>query len=245
MKKILYVPIMAAILLTGCSSSDNELLAAIDNSYNLKTGTIQSDFKYSTEYENIEIEGVVDGSINIDFGSKYDKITADINFDDKSDKVEYYVDNKGNILSANNTGEVSFAPLYIEAPDLSKYEDQILEPSPTTIKVDGNEVKVNEYTFKFDKLDADVAKSMFDPIIKLGFVSADVLQAEFVDGTFNLSYYVNPETGLLEKESLSFTQKGDDTQSTKTVVKIENVYSYDEVEVEVPDNLSEEGSETE
>ncbi len=245
MKKILYIPIMATILLTGCSSNDNELLSAIEDSYNLKTGTIQSDFKYSTQYANIEIEGVVEGSIDISFGSDYDKITADINFDDNSDKVEYYVDNKGEILSANDSSDVSYAPLYIEAPDLSKYEEDILEPKATTIKVDGKETKVNEYTFKFEKLDTEVAKSMFDPIIKLGFVSADIMQEDFIDGTFNLSYFVNPETGLLEKETLSFTQTGDDTQSTKTTVKIENVYSYDEVEVEVPASLLESEKQTE
>lgn len=250
MKKILYIPIMATILLAGCSANDNELLSAIEDSYDLKTGTIQSDFKYSTQYDNIEIEGVVEGTINIAFGSDYDKITADINFDDNSDKVEYYVDNKGEILSADDEGEVLYAPLYIDAPDLSKYEDDILEPKSTKIKVDGKDVNVNEYTFEFDKLDTEVAKSMFDPIIKLGFVSADIMQADFINGTFNLSYYVNPETGLLEKESLSFTQTGDDTQSTKTTVKIENNYSYEEVEVEVPaslldeDKTNEESSET-
>ncbi|WOO89993.1 hypothetical protein R2F61_04665 [Mollicutes bacterium LVI A0078] len=240
MKKILYIPIMATILLTGCSATDNELLSAIEDSYNLKTGTIQSDFKYSTQYDNIEIEGVVEGSINIAYGSDYDKITADINFDDNTDKVEYYVDNKGEILGADDEGEVLYAPLYIDAPDLSKYEDDILEPKSTKIKVDGKDVNVNEYTLELDKLDTEVAKSMFDPIIKLGFVSADIMQADFINGTFNLSYYVNPETGLLEKESLSFTQTGDDTQSTKTTVKIENNYSYDEVEVEVPASLLEE-----
>lgn len=240
MKKILYIPIMATILLTGCSATDNELLSAIEDSYDLKTGIIQSDFKYSTQYDNIEIKGVVEGSINIAFGSDYDKITANINFDGNSDKVEYYVDNKGEILSADDEGEVSYAPLYIDVPDLSKYEDDILEPKTTKIKVDGKEVNVNEYTFEFDKLDTEVAKSMFDPIIKLGFVSADIMQADFINGTFNLSYYVNPETGLLEKESLSFTQSGDDSQSTKTTIKIENVYSYEEVEVEVPASLLEE-----
>lgn len=244
MKKIIFIPFASLITLTGCGSEENELLNAIDNSYDMKTGSIVSNFDYTTEYNNIDIEGTVAGTINILFGSDYDQISADIEFEDAKDSFEYYVDNKGNVIAEDQNSEVAYAPLYIEAPDLEMYEESVPEPEQTTIKIDGQEMTVNQYSFEFEKLNTEVAKSMFDPVIKLGFVSPDILQTDEISGTFKLDYYVDSESGNLVKESLEFANKKDNELDTKTSIKIVNTYSYDEEEVTLPEGYGLATSET-
>lgn len=243
MKKIIFMSLASLITLTGCSGEDNELLNAIDNSYDLNSGSIVSKFDYTTEYNNIDIEGTVDGTIKILFGDDYDKISADVNFEDAKDSFEYYVDNKGEVIADTQNSDVAYAPLYIDAPDLGIYEDSVPEPTKATIKIDDKDVDVNQYSFNFEKLNTEVAKSMFDPIIKLGFVSPDVLQTDEITGNFKLNYYVEPETGNLVKESLEFSNNDNNKLDTKTSIKIENVYTYDEQEVTLPDGYGEVTSE--
>ncbi len=243
MKRIFFMSLVSLIAFTGCSSEENELLSAIDNSYDLNTGSIVSNFDYTTEYNNIDIAGTVDGQVKILFGSDYDKIAANVNFEDKKEVIEYYVDKKGDIITENTDSDVVYAPLYIEAPELDEYAEQVPEPTAAEINVDGAKVKVNKYSFKFEKLNTEVAKSMFDPIVKLGFVSTDVLQSELIEGTFNLNYFVDPETGNLVKETLSFTNEANNSIATKTKIEVANTYNYDETEVELPAGYGEAKSE--
>lgn len=240
MKKLFCMSLATLLVFTGCGSEENELISAINNSYDLDTGSITSKFNYTTEYENIDIAGTVEGKLKIAFGKDYDKVSADVNFEDKAEKFEYYVDNKGNIITDQMTSDMLFAPLYTSAPDLNSSVESIPEPKEATIKYDGADVTVNQYAFTFDQLDADVAKSMFDPIVKLGFISSEVLQGDVIEGSFKLTYNVNPETGMLLSESLKYASKVDDSLSTKTTVTIKNTYSYDETEVELPAGYGEE-----
>ncbi|WOO88175.1 hypothetical protein RZE82_04405 [Mollicutes bacterium LVI A0039] len=232
MKKLFFMSIASMITLTGCGSNEHELIQAIDNSYDLSTGQIVSKFDYTTEYNNIEIAGTVKGLITIDFGKDVDKISAQINFEGNEDAFEYYVDNKGNIIADNE--QSLYAPLYIDAPDLSEYLEELPEPVYTVVDVDGVETPVNQYTLLLEEMSTPVAKSIFDPIIKMGFVSSDVLQLEKIKGDFTLNYYVNPETGLLVSETLDYTNSTDDGLNTKTTIHIENSYSYEENEVSLP-----------
>lgn len=248
MRKIFCMSLATLITLTGCSSDDNELVTAIGKSYDLETGSIESKFNYTTEYGNIDIAGTVSGDINIEFGDDLDKISANVNFEDKQDKFEYYVDHKGNIISDDVDTDVMFAPLYINAPDLDPYIESIPEPKSITKSIDGVDKQFNMYTFSFEKLDTEVAKSLFDPVIKLGFVSTDILQGDIIDGTFKLTYVVDPETGLLYSEKVNFVSEEDDNLSTKTTININNMYNYDQTDVSLPEELStseqsEEGSE--
>lgn len=244
MRKIIFMSLASLITLTGCSGEENELLKAIDNSYDLNSGSIVSKFDYTTEYNNIDIAGTVDGTIKILFGDDYDKISANINFEDAKDSFEYYIDNKGKVVANTQNSDVAYAPLYIEAPDLGIYEDSVPEPTKATIKINDKDVNVNQYSFNFDKLNSEVAKSLFDPIIKLGFISPDILQADEITGNFKLNYYVEPESGNLVKESLEFSNKDDDKLDTKTSINIENVYTYDEQNVTLPEGYGEVASDT-
>lgn len=234
MKRIFVMSLASLLLVTGCGAKDNELLTAINNSYDLDTGSIESNFAYSTEYNNIDIEGTVAGKIKILFGEKYDKVSANVNFENNKENIEYFVDNKGNIITESSESNVVYAPLYMEAPEINSYLDKIPEPTQETISIKGKDVKVNKYIFTFDALDTKVAKAMFDPILKLGFVSTNILQNEQITGKFNLSYFVDPETGNLLKEKISFSNQADDTLSTKTNVEITNTYNYDKTDVELP-----------
>lgn len=243
MKKLFFITFASLIALSGCGAEENELLNAIDNSYDLDTGQIQSKFDYTTEYNNIDIEGTVSGLITIDFGNDLDKITANINFEGSEDQFEYYVDSKGNIISNTESTEVDYAPLYIDAPNLSDFAEEIPEPKASTFKTEDGEIDVNVYTFEFTELSTDIAKSLFDPIIKLGFVSTEVLQRETIEGNFKLNYYVDIETGKLVAETLDYSNKTTDNLTTKTEIHIENTYSYEENIVELPQSESETESE--
>lgn len=234
MKRIFVMSLVSLLLVTGCGAEDNELLTAINNSYDLNTGSIESSFVYSTEYNNIDIEGTVAGNIKILFGENYDKVSANVNFEDNKENIEYFVDNKGNVITKNSESNVAYAPLYIEAPELKNYIDKVPAPTQEMISADGKNIKANKYSFKFDALDTKVVKAMFDPILKLGFVSTNILQNEQINGQFNLDYFVDPETGHLLKEKISFSNQSDDTLSTKTNVEITNTYNYDKTDVELP-----------
>ncbi len=243
MKKLFTISIAALIGLTACGSEQNELISAIEKSYDLDTGTITSKFEYTTEYNNLELEGTVEGNLKVQFGSKYDLVTANVGYGDSSDVIEYYVDQNGEVVGdAGEEVDSLYAPLYIEAPQLDAYADSIPEPTETTIKVDGQDTTVNQYTLEFAKVDTDIAKTLFDPIVKLGFISSDILNANEIVGKFTMNYFVDPETGLLVKEELSFSNEEDNELSTKTKVKITNTYNYDEVEVELKDTEASEAS---
>lgn len=231
------------VLLTGCGSEENELVSAIENSYDLNTGSIVSDFDYTTEYNNIDIEGTVDGQIKILFGEDYDKISADVNFKDKKEAIEYYVDKKGDIITDNPESDVVYAPLYIDAPQLGDYVSQIPEPTQDKIEVDGKELAVNKYEFNFESLNTDIATAMFDPIVKLGFISSDILQSETIAGKFTLTYFVDPETGNLVKEALTFGNQSEGDLAAKTSIEVTNTYNYDETTVELPEGYGEASSE--
>lgn len=242
MKRIFVMSLASLILLSGCGTEDNELLTAIDNSYDLKTGSIESSFSYSTKYNNIDIEGTVAGKIKILFGDQYDKVSANVNFEDNNETIEYYVDNKGNIITESAESNVAYAPLYIEAPDLKNYIDKIPAPTQETTMVNGKNVAVNKYSFNFGSLDTEVVRAMFDPILKLGFVSTNILQNEQINGDFSLNYFVDPTTGNLLKEVISFSNSSDDSLATKTNVEITNIYNYDQTDVELPARYGEDAS---
>lgn len=243
MKKVFFMSLTLLILFTGCSSEQNELITAIDKSYDLDTGSIVSNFNYTTEYNNIDIAGTVDGQIEILYGDDYDKVTANINFGEKNDAIEYYVDKKENIINEDSKSDVVYAPLYLEGPELDGYIEQIPEPTTTELEIAGQSQTVNQYSFELASLETEVAEAMFDPIVKLGFVSPDVLKSETIDGTFNLNYYVDPETGYLLKENLSYTSQADNTISTKTTISIENTYDYEQTIVELPAGYGDASSE--
>lgn len=234
MKRIFFMSVASIIVLTGCTTQQNELFTAIENSYSLKTGTIASKFEYTTEYNNINIAGTVNGNINISFGDKYDKVDADVNFEDKSDKFEYYVKKNGDIVTDKEDDIIQYTALYTEAPNFTGYEDQVPQPVAATVNVGGVDTQVNQYTFNFDSLDTQVVKSLFDPIIKLGFISSNVLKEDNLEGSFTLNYYIEPTSGNLVKEDLAFTNTEDNSLATKTIITISNEYSYEPTEVELP-----------
>lgn len=242
MKKIFFMSLSSLLLLSGCSTQDNELLTAIENSYDLKTGSIESNFIYETEYNNIDIEGVVDGNIKILFGDEYSKVNAIINFEDDSEHIEYYVDDKDNIISNDFDQELSYTPLFSTAPDLSSHIDEIPAPTKETIKVNDQELAVDTYEFNFTSLDTGTAKLIFDAIVKLGFVSSDILQSEQIDGQFTLKFFVDPETDRLIKECFTFSNQEDNSLSTNTKVEITNIYDYTATTVELPEGYGQQSA---
>lgn len=235
MKRIFFMSLTSLVLLTGCGSKDNELLTAIENSYDLKTGSIESNFEYTTEYNNIDIEGTVAGKIKVLFGDQYSKVTADIIFEDDSENIEYYVDGKDNIISNDFEHNVSYTPLFTEAPNIGdSLTDSIPVPTAETIEINNTEIKVDTYEFDFNTLDTKAANTIFDPVIKLGFVSTEILQSEQIDGDFSLTYYVDPTTDKLVKECFKYNSQEENSLSTNTTVEISNIYDYSETTVELP-----------
>lgn len=230
------------IILTGCGSKDNELLAAIENSYDLSTGSIESNFEYTTEYNNIDIEGTVDGNIKVLFGNEYSKVTANINFEDESENIEYYIDSKDNIISNDNDRNINYTPLFTDAPNIGDYIESIPKPKKTTISINDKDISVDSYAFDFGTLDTKAAKIIFDPIVKLGFVSSDILQSDEINGDFTLTYFVDPTSDQLLKECFTYTSQEDDSLSTNTTVKVSNIYNYDETTVELPAGYGEQAS---
>lgn len=243
MRKLVIITFASMITLSGCGSESNELIDAINNSYNMDSGSIISNFQYTTEYGNIDIEGTVSGTIIADFSSDLDKVTASVNFKGSEESFEYYIDDKGNVIVSDSNADVLYSPLYDEAPDLEQYIGSIPVPESKTIKVDGEDVLVNEYNFKLDNLNNEVVKSLFDTVVKLGFVSSDILKEENIEGTYNLSFDVEAETGQLVEERLEYMSQGESSLSTSTSISVSNTYSYDNVDVDLPSEAISEAEE--
>lgn len=237
MKKLITLSVAGLIALTGCGEEKNELISAIDGSYGMESGAITTTFSYTTEYDNIDLAGEVEGTLDLAFDKELDSVIGSIEFGDKTDNFEYFIDSKGNITSSGSNQDVLYSSLYEEAPDLSDFVEQIPTPESVEIDVDGSTVTANQYKLELDKLNTNVAIELFDPIIKLGFISAEVLNSDNVTGSFDLTFNVDPETSKMINSKIEYSNEEENEIGTKTDISIENVYSYEEQDVQVASDI--------
>lgn len=240
MKRLLSMAVVGAILLSGCGSS-NELVDAIDNSYS-NSGKIISKYNYNTSYDNLEVGGDIKGAVTTTYGDDVSLIEGNIDFSGTNNEFTYYANDKDDVYSydGSEVTEEVLAPLYTESPDISDYIDSIPEPTNEEVEVDGVTYNSDVYSFAFDDgLNTGIASSMFDTVIKLGFVSSDLLTNEDVDGKFSLEFYVDSETGNLIKEVSKFSNADNDSDTTKTEITVVTTFDYEEQEVEVPSEVAE------
>lgn len=242
MKKLITLSVAGLIAFTGCGEEKNELVSAIDGSYGMESGAIATTFSYTTEYDNIDLAGEVEGTLDLAFDKELDSVIGSIAFGDKTDNFEYFIDNKGNITSSGNNEDVLYSSLYTEAPDLSEFVEQIPAPESVEIDVDGSTVTANQYKLELDSLSTDVAIELFDPIIKLGFISTEVLNSESVTGSFNLIFNVDPETSKMINSKMVYSNEENNEIGTKTNISIENVYSYVEQDVQAESDIESEST---
>ncbi len=242
MRQIFGIAILSAIMLSGCATTNNELLQAIDDSYSMDSGKIISKYKYETSYDNLELGGEVKGTIAMSYSSPFDLIEGNIAFADTNQKFKYYVSEDNNVYSLENNKlqEKAMLPLYTNEPNLHKYQKKIPKPTTKTVTVAGEKYECDMYVIEAsEQVDTKLVNALFETVIKLGLVGSDVLTADTISGNFSFTFYVDQSSGKLIKEIVTYQNQEEEGLASQIKVEIETSFDYSKQQFEVPSELEE------
>lgn len=243
MKKIISLIIIAGFILVGCSTNNTELNNAIYNSENMTTGSIQTNFKYSTDFGNVEVGGDVTGTLKLTYGETINLVTGNVTINDNADEFTYY-ENNNKVYSLDEDGnkvEETIAPFFTQVIDINTLTTDEVEAESTELEIGDTTVTTDAYTIELENtLTGEQATTIFEVIAKLGFISSDVLAAETIPGKITIVFYVNPETGELLQEKVTYSNSEVEDKTSTTNIELETTYNYEAETFEVPSEINEE-----
>ncbi len=241
MRKIITILFITIIILSGCVQNQDPLIQAVKNSFNIKNGTITCEFTYQNSYENIELASQINGNLTTIIDGKKEHVKGEINFNNNSQPVEYYIDNKGKVVSDYVKSPIAMLDLYRTEPDLSEFADMTFEPVASEVsESDSSEASdsspLKTYSITSDQLSTELTRVLFEPIVRLGLIGAETLNTTTINGNFELTFVVDSENNQLISSSYNFRLEDEETLSDSLVITVNNSYDYEPAPIIIPQN---------